>query len=171
MMKTSIAKFISIFLLIMLFLVYLAGVRPLVVMSGSMEPNLPTGSLCFLDSKAEMEDIETNDVITYSLLDSYITHRAVNISEAGIETKGDANNVKDIGIVTDDNFEGKILGHVPYLGYVLFFIKKHLEVAIVLIVLTLIPYGEIFKGRRSGSNEKETICDCNDNDGSISKYD
>ena len=29
----------------------MAGIRPVVIVSGSMEPEIPTGSLCFVDTR------------------------------------------------------------------------------------------------------------------------
>lgn len=112
----SILIFITVSFVTMLFL----GIRPYVVMSGSMEPTIPVNALCFVDMDVEYEDIELNDVILYRRdrngIDMDVLHRVVNISSDGFETKGDANAASDDLLVTEDMVEGKVLFHVPTVG-------------------------------------------------------
>ena len=154
LMKNKVITASFIILVMLLVVSYMVGIRELVVVSGSMEPYIKTGSLCIVNTRASISDIDEGDIVTYSLLDSYITHRAVEVSFNGIITKGDANRVNDIGFVTEDNFQGKVIGHIPYLGYVLFFIKKHIF-SIAGIIIAAFTYKEIAEGRRSNENEKE----------------
>lgn len=112
----------------------LLGIRPMIVMSGSMEPDIKTGSLVFVNTKAEFSKIRVNDVITYRLLDSYITHRVTEITEHGLKTKGDANGTEDFGIITEKNFYGKKTGYIPYAGYILFYLKKNLILIIAAVI-------------------------------------
>lgn len=123
----------------------LIGIRPMVIMSGSMEPELSTGSLCFVNTKASFGKVEEGDIITYKLLEGKVTHRAVEITDKGIITKGDANRVNDLGAVTEDTFYGKVFFNIPYAGYCLHFVKRNL-VAFILIILGLIlmPWKKIF---------------------------
>lgn len=121
-------------------LVILSGIRPMIVMSGSMKPAIDTGSLCLVLTEASFDNIEEGDVITYEVLDTKVTHRAAKILEEGIVTKGDDNDVADLGIVTKDNFYGKVVLSIPYLGYIAFYIKKYIWFILALLcVLAVLP--------------------------------
>ena len=41
----------------------LLGLRPFVLRSGSMEPLYPTGSLCLVDTRKSVADLEVGDVV------------------------------------------------------------------------------------------------------------
>ena len=80
----------------------LAGIRPYVVLSGSMEPVIRTGSLCFVYRRADYEDICTGDIIAFHVQGgNLVTHRVIAVTEEGLETKGDANELSD-GITTTE---------------------------------------------------------------------
>lgn len=111
--------------------------KPMIVMSGSMEPELKTGSLCFINTRADYVKIKEKDIVTYRVLDSYVTHRVKEVTDQGLITKGDSNNTEDLGIVTEENFYGKMTGHIPYAGYVLFYIRKN---ALLLIAAFIVVY-------------------------------
>lgn len=101
------------------------GVRPYVVLSGSMEPQIHTGSICFINTRASYEDVEAGDVIAYEAAsDMVVTHRAVRVTRTGIETKGDANDVSDGITTTKDNFKGKLVFDIPRAGYLIWGIKN-----------------------------------------------
>lgn len=93
------------------------GVKGYVVLSGSMEPTIRTGSLCFVDTNADYGDVETGDIIAFEVNGSMVAHRAASVTEAGIETKGDANRVSDGISTTEDNYIGSIVFWIPYAGY------------------------------------------------------
>lgn len=97
---------------------YICGVRPYIVMSGSMEPSIRTGSLCLVDTKAEYDEIEVSDVIAFRQGAGMVTHRVIAITEDGMETKGDANECSDGITTTRVNFGGKTVVSIPYAGYV-----------------------------------------------------
>lgn len=90
------------------------------VISGSMEPAIPTGSLVYV-KRISPEKVEEDDVIAfYSTMDgeSIITHRVVANSELMSEfiTKGDANDTKDMNPVPYDNYIGKMMLALPRVG-------------------------------------------------------
>ena len=146
-MKSKAISYITSMLIVFMLISYAAGIRPFIVMSGSMEPEISTGSICFVNSRTHIEDVKEDDIVTYSLLDSYITHRAVSVSEEGIITKGDANSTDDIGIVNRENYYGKVMFSIPVIGYVIFFIKKELiplSVSLIILAAAL----EIMKRRK-----------------------
>ena len=88
------------------------------VVSGSMEPAIPTGSLVYVQETAP-EDMKEDDVIAfYGAKDSnaIITHRVVVMGE--FITKGDANKTEDMNAVPYSNFIGKVVYTIPVLGRV-----------------------------------------------------
>lgn len=128
----------------------LCGIRPFIVLSGSMEPAFSAGSLCFVDTKAKFENAETGDVIAYETAGgSMVTHRAVSISEGKIETKGDANDVSDGFTTTVNNYRGKVLFSVPVLGYVNHFLLSGSGKLFCLALITLnLVVGRMKKQRK-----------------------
>lgn len=93
------------------------------VLSGSMEPAIPVGSLLYVRS-GDPEQVEDEDIIAFygSLEDSgIITHRVVknNVVSGTFTTKGDANDKEDPTPVSYDNYIGRVTLSVPYVGHVL----------------------------------------------------
>lgn len=90
------------------------------VVSGSMEPEIPTGSLVYID-RIEPEEVQVGDVIAfYGATDgsSIITHRVVTNSTIMSEfiTKGDANEENDMNPIPYSHFIGKVALSVPKAG-------------------------------------------------------
>lgn len=93
------------------------------VLSGSMEPNVPVGSLIYVCGQ-QPEEIAEGEIIAFygSLEDSgIITHRVVenHIVSGTFTTKGDANESEDPVPVSYDNLIGKVIYTVPYMGKVM----------------------------------------------------
>ena len=107
----------------------LAGIKTFVVISGSMEPAIPVGSMVY-SKEVDPKTLETGDVIVfYSSNDVQggagagdvipVTHRVVlnDTTNGEITTKGDANEKNDISKVAYLNVEGKVIFHIPQMGY------------------------------------------------------
>jgi signal peptidase len=138
-----------------------------IVQSGSMEPALMTGGLILIHPE---ERYYVNDIITYGenkrRRDIPTTHRIVDerISDGQLAyvTKGDANESEDGTLVTDRDILGKVVFHVPYLGFVIDFARTPLGfVAMIVIPASLVIldegvniYNEI-KARRKEKEPKE----------------
>ena len=91
------------------------------VISGSMAPEIPIGSIVYVQ-QTRPEDIVAGDVIAFQSDDgSVITHRVVtnHIVEGTFTTKGDANEVADEDRAHYDDLIGKVVRHYPYLGELL----------------------------------------------------
>jgi signal peptidase len=106
------------------------GWRIDVVLSGSMEPAVQTGSVVIVRPIGP-EEIRTGDIIMYSSPDrtSLITHRVVKIEYTpGLRfvTKGDANNNSDINPIQPDQILGIVTFTIPFLGYLTQFIRTPL---------------------------------------------
>ena len=157
-MLKKICGFFSTILLIVLFALAvlligpnLLGMKSFAVLSGSMEPKIPVGSIVFVD-EVEPATLQMGDVITYNLSGStMVTHRVVDVDveNQSIITKGDANEVEDGAPVSFSQVVGKKKMHVPYLGYISIYIRTPLGIAaacgvlIVVVLLTFLP--EVFK--------------------------
>ena len=99
-----------------------AGYEGYVVISGSMEPTIPVGSVIY-SKKTDPSLLQTGDVIVFineARGTTPITHRVLanDPSTGTITTKGDANESADIDPVTYDNVIGKVAAHVPKIGFV-----------------------------------------------------
>lgn len=96
-----------------------AGAHTLTVLSGSMEPKLPVGSVV-VDKPVDPGSLTTGDIVTYAQGDNRITHRIVAVKHQGHErvfkTQGDANNTADGKLVHASQIRGKLWYHVPYIG-------------------------------------------------------
>lgn len=91
------------------------------VISGSMEPALPVGSLVYI-GKEEPKNVEKDQIIAfYGAKDSnaIITHRVVenHVVMGEFITKGDANKTNDMNPIPYENFIGKVELSLPVLGY------------------------------------------------------
>ena len=92
------------------------------VVSGSMEPAIPTGSLVYI-GKTELKDVSEGEVIAfYGARDtaSIITHRVVEnrVLTGELITKGDANQTEDMTPVPYENVIGKVIRSIPAAGAV-----------------------------------------------------
>ena len=96
----------------------LSGLRLCSVVSGSMEPTIPTWSMCVINTRTDYDDLAVGDVIVYyrAADGARIIHRIIAIYPEGIVTKGDANSVDDGLSVTRNNYYAKSLFHIPHLG-------------------------------------------------------
>ena len=131
------------------------------VVSGSMEPSIPTGSLVYIEG-AQPEDIEAGDVIAfYGARDSaaVITHRVVenNTLMGQFVTKGDANEKADVNPVSYEEFIGKLALSIPYLGRLAqFFTSTSGKIGagiVILAALFLHGIGFILENRNGKGNK------------------
>ena len=108
-----------------------------VVVSGSMEPNISTGSLVIV-KKTKPAQLKIGDIISFFANDQVITHRVIFIENSGeIITKGDANNYEDA--LYEKEILGKVLIVVPKIGYFFQLLQsKSGKIALVSSVVNLI---------------------------------
>ena len=100
-------------------------ITPYTVLSGSMEPVIRTGSLCYIDRTAVFDEVKDGDIIAFARMDgSCVLHRAIRTEAGKLRTKGDANGAEDLAAVSRGNFLGKEVCSIPYLGYVTVFLQK-----------------------------------------------
>ena len=133
----------------------LLGYQRYVIESGSMEPELPVGSVVYSEA-TDSEDLNVGDIITFEPpreyeVDEVVTHRIFSIerpkpntqrADGGLEpgrvftTKGDANEHPDPWrFVLDDDEAALEKAHLPYLGY----IYLALAIPVVRLLVIVIP--------------------------------
>ncbi len=115
----------------------LFGFKPLVVLSGSMEPTFKTGSIIYY-YKVNEDELKEGDIITFKseLSDKMISHRIESIEDGLYETKGDANNVPDAVKIRFSNIKGKDAKvSIPYVGYYIRFVNEHIIVVIMAVLI------------------------------------
>ncbi|MCP1111200.1 signal peptidase I [Ohessyouella blattaphilus] len=153
-MFEKVCNFISTVIIAILFLAAAAlllpkllGYESMVVISGSMEPNIPVGSIV-LAKETEPSTLEAGDVISYYISkDTVVTHRVVKVDaeKQEIVTKGDNNNAEDANPVMFENVIGKVRLHLPYVGQLSLYIRTPLgigvgcSVVVVLLLLNFLP--------------------------------
>jgi len=113
---------------VLLFLVpRIFGIIPFIVLSGSMEKEIKTGSIAYVNTNVGVEDINVGDIIAFKVGKSQVTHRVVSINEDNtFTTKGDANETVDLNNVKFKNYKGKTILSIPYVGYALRFAQTKL---------------------------------------------
>ena len=113
------------------------------VMTGSMEPAIPTNSI-IVTREVDASEIEVGDVISYFSKDPTLngavnTHRVVGIYEEGgkvyYQTRGDANNADDLYPPTAD----EVIGEVVFSSYALGVVIRLISNPLVFFPLILIP--------------------------------
>lgn len=161
---SSILVALVVLLAIALVGVRLVGIKTYAVMSGSMEPVYPTGSLLYVKS-VDPKELKVGDSITFMLdEDTVATHRIIEIipdeedsSVIRFRTQGDANDSPDGTPVHCKNVIGKPMFAIPYLGYFAHVVQNPpgLYLAIgaagILVVLVFLP--DFFKDDKKGKNE------------------
>ncbi|MGV3564082.1 MAG: signal peptidase I [Nocardioides sp.] len=100
-----------------------AGATPYTVLTGSMSPAYPAGTLVVVRPVA-LADVRVGDVVTYQLRSgepTVATHRVVGVGwtadgEKVLTTRGDANSVADAEPVREVQLRGEVWYSVPWVG-------------------------------------------------------
>jgi signal peptidase len=103
----------------------LVGATPYTIVSGSMRPAMPPGTMVVV-RPVDADQVRVGDVVTYQLRSGepqVVTHRVVSVGIDGkgsriFRTQGDANDVADRGWVTAAQLKGLRWYAVPHLGRV-----------------------------------------------------
>ena len=95
------------------------------VVSGSMEPEIPVGSVAYIEPTDPVE-LEEGDVISFNQNGSVILHRVVSNHqvEGYLITKGDANEQEDLEEVPYQNVRGREVRHIPVLGQLMMILSS-----------------------------------------------
>ena len=151
---TNLVLVVIVALAILLVGVRLFGLQVFTVVSGSMEPDYPVGSLIYV-KEIDPYDVEPKQVITFALPNGTpSTHRVVRIDADNqlFYTKGDTNDNED-GAVHFNNLIGTPVFVIPYLGFVAYFIQHppgtYIAIAAGAILLILVFLPDLFQKKRS----------------------
>lgn len=94
----------------------LAGYRPVVVGSGSMEPSLQVADVVVVKN-AQTADIAIGTVVDAITPEGGRIHRVVEVLPEGYRTQGDANGTPDSDLVPADRITGVGVFLVPFVGH------------------------------------------------------
>ena len=158
-MKKSISIITSTLLVLVIVLaialvgVRMIGIAPYTVLSGSMEPTYPVGSIIYVKQVDDVTSLRVGDPLTYVIEGgTVVTHRIIEIipnygedGSPGFKTKGDNNQVEDGTPVHGRNVLGKPIFHIPVLGYLAYFVQNPpgsfiaIGFCAVIVLLTFVP--------------------------------
>lgn len=155
--------FIMVILATLLYGTRWIGLEPYTVLSPSMEPKYPTGSLIYVVD-ANPEDLKVKDVITFRLTNNTTaTHRIIEIvEEEGVRsfrTKGDNNDTPDGALVSKDSVIGKTVFCIPLLGYFAQYIQTKVGNIVVICfgvaLILFVVFVDILTEGKQKKNKKE----------------
>lgn len=118
----------------MIFLTFV-GIVPYIVLSGSMEPSISTGSIVLVDTTEK--DYRIGDIISYKIEDQIVTHRIVKMENGVYKTKGDSNEIEDSVSLNISQIIGKVKASIPRLGYLISHLKSKQIVLLMIAILFL----------------------------------
>jgi signal peptidase len=140
-----------------------------VVVSSSMSPGIAVGDAVLVDEVSPTA-VEEGDVITFIDGDratiragqaggNLITHRVVDIKQTeqgpAFETKGDANEEADRGLVPTSALVGRVTFTIPYIGHVIAVAGTRLGfLALVAVPLGLLVLGELYDLAHAVRNDR-----------------
>ena len=130
------------------------------VETGSMEPTMPVGSICYVKSVAA-HNIKQGDIIAFRSEGMTITHRVLENDQSAMElkTKGDANQTEDPVPIRYEEVIGRVELHLPFLGsFFVFFtsIKGKIYVFGVLAAcVALMTIGSSIRDKKKKSEEDD----------------
>lgn len=140
----------------------LFGVSMLTVLTGSMAPALPEGSLILVRETAPAQ-IRVGDIITfYTSIAGYDgvvnTHRVTAVSERdgalSFRTQGDANPLEDNSAVSAEQVVGRVFFQSLLLGIIVSFLRQPVVfLLIILVPLLVVVIRSILQLVRLGKEE------------------
>lgn len=117
------------------------GFTPFVVLSGSMEPTYPVGSLIYVQPVAASE-LQPGDPVTFVADEqgTVATHRVIGVDDEAnlLFTQGDANDVPDGAPVSFANVIGRPFVCVPGAGYAAAWAAQPPGSVVVVVVLVVL---------------------------------
>ena len=117
------------------------GLKTMAVISGSMEPSIPVGSIIVTKPIDNYTEIAVNDVISFKVSEeTIVTHRVVEIDleEGFISTKGDANEENDLNPIAFTQVIGKVVFDIPIVGFISIYAKTPIGIIGICIFIAII---------------------------------
>lgn len=110
-----------------------------VVLSGSMEPELPVGALLVIHRQ---ENYKIGEIVTYEDENgTLVTHRLTSLENGNAVTKGDANNVEDAPFPVS-KICGKVWAVLPGVGGTILWLRTPPGICAILLfggILLFVP--------------------------------
>jgi len=108
-----------------------AGLRSFVVLTGSMEPTIPVGSIVV----TQIKDLYLpGDIVTYTHEDKKVTHRIIGTNQNGYVTKGDANNTNDSFPVFKKDIVGRDILLIPSIGSIIKYLRTPIGFGSLIVI-------------------------------------
>ena len=142
----------------------LFGYEAYSVISGSMEPALPVGSVVYVEP-AEVSQIHVGEIIAFDDEGTVVTHRVIESrpQEGAFITKGDANQSPDITPTPYWKLIGRVKLCIPLLGRVLsLFVLREGKLALGSFALSGVLL-RMFGTRLRARSEKQSAAGRKDN--------
>ena len=154
----TVSSVIAALLGIVALILVMAGFRPFILKTQSMEPMFMQGSLCWVDTRVSLDSLEVGDALVYrSPANSLVLHRLVGIRESNTPSslsavmQGDANELTQDVELSHINYVGREAFSIPGLGSAVDELISHHVIWItvaVFVLLACIPW-ESMKRRNS----------------------
>ena len=136
--------------IVILLSVWLSGLRFWGIQAGSMEPTIPTYSVCLVPTQVDYDGLAVGDIVVYTRRSDgqQIVHRIMDITDAGAITRGDANQTDDGVSVTPDNLYAQYIAHIPCGGRVINAIRTPTGCAIIITIVAILITWNIIDDKR-----------------------
>ena len=133
----------------------IAGFRPFILKSESMEPIYTKGSLCWVNTRVALDSVEVGDVLVYrSPANTLVLHRLVekesskDTSTLPVVMQGDANSMSQDVTLSSINFIGREAFTIPRLGVMVEHILSNNAIwfiVAVFVILACVPWESIHR--------------------------
>ena len=133
----------------------LAGFRPFILKSESMEPVYTKGSLCWVNTRVDLDSVEVGDVLVYrSPANTLVLHRlvdkssSVDTSSLPVVMQGDANSMSQDVTLSSINFIGREAFTIPRLGVMVEHILSNNAIwfiVVLFVLLAAVPWESIHR--------------------------
>lgn len=141
--------------------------RVAIVLSSSMEPNMPVGALAITMPVAP-EEVKVGDIIAFAPPwdpEVTVSHRVVEVlneEEVTFRTKGDASDDVDPWVMPAEYVTGRVVFNIPYLGYVansaLRYVHTWWGLGFLVILPSMLLIGSTIRGAaRSGNRRQKRV--------------
>ena len=136
------------------------GMRPVIVLSGSMEPEFMSGDLIFIQD-GDVEQLKEGDIICYMEDGAAVTHRIEAVTEENgavrYTTRGDANNTDDQKQVEQSQIQGIYKGRkISGAGDAVMFMQSTTGMILFIVCpIVLLILWDIIYRRKIDTEERE----------------
>ncbi|MET3572709.1 signal peptidase [Enterocloster citroniae] len=109
-----------------------------VILSGSMEPSMSIGDLVIVQREKEYR---VGDIVVFDSGGLSVTHRILEKAQEGFVTKGDANNVPDKELLSENHIIGRVAVVIPMVGKAVLFLKNPAGMMLIMMLAIWLIWG------------------------------